>query len=296
MSRNNQLVLLASTVVAVGAFSYWLINLEERTTSSYETPHPSTNDSLSPSNPSSSFSPPLGLLSLPETAREFRILTSEEATTLTEMMRAFWSTHDVEHQMDLLDQMEERFYGRELAVFVEKLFKSHPPVREEILERSLGLLAGNTSTSVLPALEAAMAHPNESIRESAVLSAGQIRHTAMIAFLSAATNNESSNVRASAFETLGNQTDTVRNEVLSRALKSRFEDTAINALGELELAATHVEVPRLIEALQSPWDEVRNEARLTFEVWFGETFEGANEATTWWEANHERFDHNLVEK
>jgi hypothetical protein len=296
MRRNIILVWIGFAVLTAGVCSRWWINRDKDSESPLEPSHSTKPILISQSSAPQALLPPGGLPSLPEIAREFRVLSTEEAAELEEMMRVFWATQDEEIRMDLLDQMEEGFYGQELAMFVEALFKRDPPVSEALLERALSVLAGNISASVLQAFEAAMTHPEESIRESAVLGVGQIRHTAMIPFLSGASNDDSPSVRASVFETLENQTETTRQEVLSRALKSRFEDTAVNALGELELNATHTTIPRLIEALNSPWIGVRDDARQTFELWFGETFDSTNAATTWWEKNHERYDSDLVEK
>jgi hypothetical protein len=236
---------------------------------------------------------PAGFPSAPHKAREFVNLSDEEKKALDRLEEEFWQTKDESRRLEILDQIEASYYGREVLTLAEKILA----LGDETLGRqAVGLLAGNDSPDIIPILEKTLGDASETIRSDAATAAGQVRDDAVVGFLGKVFEDSSSDVALAGLRTIGDQTQTRKLKILARALQSTYSDVQTSAISDLQLESTPRSVEVLFSALDSPDPEVRDQARFSLDFMLDHEFQSAAAAQAWWETNKGRFDNDLVPK
>ncbi|MEN3942039.1 HEAT repeat domain-containing protein [Prosthecobacter sp. SYSU 5D2] len=245
-----------------------------------------------PSPKASAFFP-----SAPEIPREFRESNETDQAAWEQMEKEFWETGDETFRLEMLDQIEIRFYTVMILPFLKKIIESPQEQMSSLVrDRALELLSGNTSPEILPLLRSAIRAGDEDFRTRALLASSQVRSPDVIDFIGSSLMDPDSLVRLSVFDAVEHQTEHVRHRIYGKALMAAHPDVALQAIGELQVSSSHAGIPVLISGMNAPLAEVRQEAAAALEFLFGKSFEHPAEAAAWWEANQKRYDSELVEK
>ena len=160
--------------------------------------------------------------------------------------------------------------------------------------RAVELLAGNTSPEVLNLLYAAASDREPSVRAEAYYAAGNIRDPRLVAFLENGFRDESGEVRWAAMAVAESSPERSRLEAYHRALSAPYTDVALAASDGLEMEGSHRGLEILFSALDSPNQEVREQAQWSVEWMIDQPFGDSAEARAWWAANRKFYDEDLV--
>ena len=237
-------------------------------------------------------SPPLALPQAPQQAREFRRPPGGDPEAWRALETAFWATSDAGERLQLLDRMEAEHYTANLLPLVRALLSGNHEA--SLRARAIDLLAGNVAPEILAALQPARDDADPQVRAQALLAAAQVRDSRLAAWLAPALADSSNEVRQTALDAVETQTDAIRHAVQQEALRSEHADVALRALGELQVESSHAAIDLMLQALNAPLPEVREEARLALEFLLDQDFSDTDPAA-WWATNRRRYTADLTE-
>ncbi len=235
--------------------------------------------------------PGLGEDSTGPEARDFTELDEAQEAALQSLIEQYRG--DKEGRSEVLDRIDSDFYGVEILPFLEEVINGDD---EELSGQAIDMLAGNTSAQIIPVLEPALGSPVTENRLAAVRAVGQVRDDALVDFLGKVFENDDPDVRVSGFDALQDQPKERKLDIYDRALESSSDEVGVGAVGLLELESGRRSVDLLIEALDAPNPNVRDEAAFSLEFQFDRRFSDSGEARTWWSANRDRYDEDLMLK
>lgn len=223
--------------------------------------------------------------------RSFSELSPDDLAAFRKLESEFRSTPDAGRRAAILEEIAGSSYGPEAVALAQQAMNLGD---DALTLQAIDLLAGNTSASILPALETALENPSPSIRQQAVLAANQVRDDAVIPFFGKVFGDRDPSVRMSGFNALDEQSVDRRIKVFGQAMEAPTADVQVFAVGSLQVESTPRSIETLIPALDSPSSELRAEARFSLEFQLGQDFPNAAAAKAWWAANKQKFDNDLA--
>lgn len=234
-----------------------------------------------------------GFPSLVHEAREFSALSDQARKDFEVLQRQFWDDASSDRRLEIIDEVEASCYGEQLLAFAEKLMAMED---ESLRVRAVELLAGNTTSEIIPILEKALRDPSDEVRSAAVAAVGQVRDDAVVGFLGKAFEDENPNIRLSGLNVIDAQTEERKLKIFARALEATAVDVQTAAVGALEVESTPRSVEVMFTGLDAADPSVRNEARFSIDFLLDHEFSTAAEARAWWSENKHKFNHDLTPK
>lgn len=271
-----------------------------------ESPEPEETDSgppkavtLSPATPpvAAAVDDPTAAVTLrdprlgPHDQREFAPLADEDRAPFEALTGEFFASTDLDRRLEILDEIEEAYYGDQLLPFVDRILALG---QDELSVRAVEMLQGNVSPAILAVLEKALASPSEDVRLAAATAGAHVRDDALVDYYRKIFADPSIDVQLQAIESVDAQSEPRRVQIFRAALQSKLPELQVAAVGIVHLTATRQSVDVLFEALDSPHADVKDEARFALEFLVGEIFSSGGQAREWWGQNRNRFDNDLA--
>lgn len=165
---------------------------------------------------------------------------------------------------------------------------------EAVRAEALMLADGATSAAAVPLLWRGLADSSPDIRSLAMETAQQLEDKSIQPFVEAGLQDDNEAVRQFAMQAGARQESQTRVDTIVKGLGSTHADVALAALAEAQASPSKSLLPHVIKALGHRSTEVKEAAHEMLFLLLGESFSSAGQAGSWWSANQNLFDDDLV--
>lgn len=166
----------------------------------------------------------------------------------------------------------------------------------EVRLAGMDLLAGRTSSEIIPLASQALGDKDPMVRKAAVLALETVKDPSTAKLLAGALNDLNEEVRVAVFDCLGDQDEAVKLTVFKAGISSRFSDVKENTVTALMDLSCKGAVDVLILGLRDSDTEHRERINVALTFLIGQEFNSYKEAKNWWDSNRDNYDEHLEQK
>jgi hypothetical protein len=239
-----------------------------------------------------------GLVGLPEKARQGRSGEGEEGAVGQEGNTDTTSVS----QYELLNSSDEKveflagLSDASDSLVISAVRKALHDRDVEVRLAGMDLLAGRTSSEIIPLASQALGDKDPMVRKAAVLALETVKDPSTAKLLAGALNDPTEEVRVAVFDCIGDQDEAVKLTVFKAGIRSRFSDVKENTVTALMDLSCKGAVDVLILGLRDSDTEHRERINVALTFLIGQEFNSYEEAKNWWNSNRDNYDEHLEQK
>jgi hypothetical protein len=239
-----------------------------------------------------------GSVELPEKARQSKKSEGEEGAVTqernidTKSVGQFDLLGSTDEKMEFLAGLSDASDSLVISAVKKALYDRDVEVRLA----GMDLLAGRTSSEIIPLASQALGDKDPMVRQAAVLALETVKDPSTAKLLAGALNDPNEEVRVAVFDCLGDQDEAVKLTVFKAGISSRFSDVKENTVTALMDLSCKGAVDVLILGLRDSDTEHRERINVALTFLIGQEFNSYKEAKNWWDSNRDNYDEHLEQK
>ncbi len=215
--------------------------------------------------------------------------------TIREAYASFSEAATSSGRLEILESMAGMAFEQEpeLLGLLEKALDDPDP---EVVRSAAQMLEPYRSAQVLPLAEKALRSRDEEVRYCALAPLEEIEDPKCAELVVLALSDPSETVRGRALDVIRGQAPDIQILSLRRAFGSGSDEVKSELLSLLELRGDKAAVEVILNGLNDPNPEFREEVKGVLQVLLDQEFKNYNQAMRWWKANEHRYDEHLFEQ